>query len=73
MGKHVKAVSKSKILGVYLLMIFVTLGTQDKSFERLLSAIDREINKKNITYKYYFKKNVSKCANTQNAYYIYSI
>ena len=29
-------------------MIFVTLGTQDKSFERLLSAIDREINKKNI-------------------------
>lgn len=29
-------------------MIFVTLGTQDKSFERLLSAIDREIEKGNI-------------------------
>lgn len=32
-------------------MIFVTLGTQDKSFERLLSAIDREIEKGNIKEK----------------------
>ncbi|MBR6950025.1 MAG: hypothetical protein IKH54_07570 [Bacilli bacterium] len=31
-----------------LLMILVTLGTQDKSFERLLKAIDREIEKGNI-------------------------
>jgi len=29
-------------------MIFVTLGTQDKSFARLLEAIDREIEKGNI-------------------------
>ena len=32
-------------------MIFVTLGTQDKSFERLLQAIDREIEKGNIKEK----------------------
>ena len=30
-------------------MIFVTLGTQDKSFERLLEAIDKAIIKKQIT------------------------
>ena len=29
-------------------MIFVTLGTQDKDFSRLLKAIDREIEKGNI-------------------------
>ena len=29
-------------------MILVTLGTQDKSFERLLKAIDREIEAGNI-------------------------
>lgn len=29
-------------------MIFVSLGTNDKSFERLLKAIDREIEKGNI-------------------------
>ena len=29
-------------------MIFVTLGTQDKNFDRLLEAIDREIKKGNI-------------------------
>ena len=32
-------------------MIFVTLGTQDKSFTRLLEAIDREIEKGNIKEK----------------------
>lgn len=32
-------------------MIFVTLGTQDKSFRRLLKAIDKEIEKKNIKEK----------------------
>lgn len=42
MGKHVKTISQSSVLGVDLL-IFVTLGTQDKSFERLLKAIDRQI------------------------------
>ena len=29
-------------------MIFVTLGTQDKSFERLLKKIDKEIERGNI-------------------------
>lgn len=32
-------------------MIFVTLGTQDKSFDRLLKAIDKEIEKKTIKEK----------------------
>ena len=32
-------------------MIFFTLGTQDKSFERLLKAIDREIERGNIKEK----------------------
>lgn len=32
-------------------MIFVTLGTQDKSFSRLLEAIDKEIEKGNIKEK----------------------
>ena len=32
-------------------MIFVTLGTQDKNFDRLLIAIDKEIKKGNIKEK----------------------
>ena len=32
-------------------MIFVTLGTQDKDFSRLLKAIDREIEKGTIKEK----------------------
>ena len=32
-------------------MIFVTLGTQDKGFPRLLEAIDKEIEKGNIKEK----------------------
>ena len=32
-------------------MIFVTLGTQDKSFKRLLDAIQKEIDKGNIKEK----------------------
>ena len=32
-------------------MILVTLGTQDKSFDRLLKAIDKEIENKNIKEK----------------------
>lgn len=43
MGRNVKVISKSRILGVDLL-IFVTLGTQDKSFERLLKAIQKVID-----------------------------
>ena len=32
-------------------MILVTLGTQDKKFDRLLKAIDKEIENKNIKEK----------------------
>ena len=45
MGKYVKTISKCCIWGVDFLMIFVTLGTQDKSFKRLLKAIDECITK----------------------------
>lgn len=44
MGKHAKSLSKSNLWGVDIL-IFVTLGTQDKSFERLLKLLDLEIEK----------------------------
>lgn len=43
MGEHVKDVSESKIWGVGIL-IFVSLGTQDKPFERLLKAIEKGID-----------------------------
>lgn len=42
MGKYVKTLSKGCLWGVDLL-IFVTLGTQDKPFTRLLKAIDGAI------------------------------
>ena len=32
-------------------MILITLGTQDKSFERLLKAVDKEIENGNIKEK----------------------
>lgn len=44
-----KIISKSNSRGMDLLMIFVTLGTQDKTFERLLIAIDKAIEKGEIT------------------------
>lgn len=43
MGEYVGAISKSGIWRVDLL-ILVSLGTQDKSFERLLKAIDKAAN-----------------------------
>ncbi len=45
MGRFEKKLSKSNLWGVDFLMILVTLGTQDKSFERLLKAIDQQIEK----------------------------
>lgn len=39
MGRNEKNIPKSSILGVDLL-IFVTLGTQDKKFKRLLDAVE---------------------------------
>lgn len=44
MGEYVRSLSKSNLWGVDIL-IFVTLGTQDKSFERLLKILDKEIEK----------------------------
>ncbi len=49
MEGYVKVISRSYLWGVDLLMILVTLGTQDKGFDRLLKAIDREIKKGTIT------------------------
>ena len=43
MGKYVRVVSQSNLWGVDLLMILVTLGTQDKRFTRLLAAIEKQI------------------------------
>ena len=40
-------------------MIFVTLGTQDKNFDRLLKAIDKEIENK----KFFSNKNILKAIN----------
>ena len=39
MGRNEKTISKSSILGVDIL-IFVTLGTQDQQFKRLLDAVE---------------------------------
>ena len=41
-------------------MIFVTLGTQDKGFSRLLEAIDKEIEKGNITEKVVVQAGITK-------------
>lgn len=48
MGRHVKIISECSIWRVDLLMILVTLGTQDKSFKRLLDAIQKQIDAGNI-------------------------
>ena len=42
MGKHVRIISKCCIWGVVVL-ILVTLGTQDKQFTRLLDAVEKAI------------------------------
>lgn len=47
MGGNVETISKSYIRGVDIL-ILVTLGTQDKKFTRLLKAIQKQIDLKNI-------------------------
>ena len=44
MGKYVEIVSKGRFLGVDFLMILVILGTQDKSFSRLLKAVEKAID-----------------------------
>lgn len=52
MAKYVEVISQSQVWWLDLLgeknMILVTLGTQDKSFERLLKALDNLIDKKII-------------------------
>lgn len=48
MGEYVKTLSKGEIWRLDFLMILVTLGTQDKSFERLLKAIEKQVKKGTI-------------------------
>ncbi len=48
MEKYVKTLSQGHLWGVDLLMILVTLGTQDKSFARLLRMLEKEIKKGTI-------------------------
>jgi len=48
MGRNVKTLSQSDIWRLDLLMILITLGTQDKKFYRLLDAVQKQINNKNI-------------------------
>lgn len=48
MGKYARNLSECGVWGVDFLMILVTLGTQDKSFKRLLEAIETQIDKGNI-------------------------
>lgn len=47
----VKVISQSYVWGVDLLMILVSLGTQDREFPRLLEAIEKQIIKGNIKEK----------------------
>ena len=51
MAFNEKIISKSNRWGMDLLMIFVTLGTQDKKFPRLLQALDKAIEKGEIEEK----------------------
>ena len=41
MGRNEEVLSKCSRRGVNFLMIFVLLGTQDNSFERLLKELDK--------------------------------
>lgn len=50
MAKYVRIISKSRLLGVDIL-IFVILGTQNKKFVRLLNEIERLIDKEIIKEK----------------------
>ncbi|UKI56525.1 MAG: hypothetical protein L6V90_05115 [Treponema succinifaciens] len=47
MGKYEAILSECRIWRLDIL-IFVTLGTQDKPFTRLLEALEKEIEKKEI-------------------------
>lgn len=51
MGRNVKIISKCYIWGVDILMILVTLGTQDKQFKRLLNLVQEQIDRGNIKEK----------------------
>ena len=48
MGEYVRVISKCCIWGVDILMILVTLGTQDKQFVRLLDIVQEQIDLGNI-------------------------
>lgn len=48
---NAKVVSKSNVWGMDLLMILVSLGTQDRQFTRLLEAVEKQIKLGNIKEK----------------------
>ena len=48
MGKYVGSLSKSRSWGVDFLVILVVLGTQDKSFCRLLEMLETVINEEDL-------------------------
>lgn len=48
MGEYVRVISKCCIWGLDILMILVTLGTQDKQFVRLLDIVQEQIDLGNI-------------------------
>lgn len=60
MGINVKALSKSNIWRLDLLMILVALGTQDRSFKRLLEAVDKQIELGNIKERVVVQAGVTK-------------
>lgn len=51
MGEYVEVISESYVWGMDLLMILVSLGTQDRSFKRFLGAIEKQIVLGNIKEK----------------------
>lgn len=63
MGRNVKDLSKCCLLGVAILMIFVTLGTQDKPFTRLLDYLENSTIEDEIIVQAGFTKYESKKMN----------
>lgn len=60
MGEYVEVISQSTLWGVDFLMIFVSLGTQDRSFKRLLEAVEHQIELGNIKEKVIVQAGVTK-------------
>lgn len=70
MERNVKIVSKCHLWGVDIL-IFVTLGTQDKDFSRLLNAVEKSISNGNIKEKVIVQAGFTKFASDKMEIYDY--